>query len=382
MTDHYETVDIDESEEQLALLGDGDATSSPRTLKTRFQPLFLCTTWIPRHNRVVWMASIVLLAVMIIAALSLFDFHPKHKHTFLPIESLFNGSWTAKHSHIQWFTKNSSQLYITLEGGKFLEVDPVTNQTLILADWQWFTDNENFPFLFTDWSILPSGTFLLVKTNVVKRWHRSKFGNYYIYDIANNVTLPLYQTSKTPSIIAAKWAPSVDRLAFVLENDIILCISSLLFSDPPVTRRITYTGSVTTFNGVGDWIYEEEILFDDHAFWWSPDSRQLAFLSLNDSEIAAYNIPEFRPPIDYDGTRWSPPDANLRYPFPGGANPTPRVYIFNFGTLDTLALTWPERISAEMSIIFEIAWTNQSILLVKGMSRNAQSGRVIMFDTQ
>ena len=43
--------------------------------------------------------------------------------------------------------------------------------------------------------------------------------------------------------------------------------------------------SGTIYNGVADWLYEEEILGTDTALW--PHAASLAFLSFNDTEVEA-----------------------------------------------------------------------------------------------
>ena len=46
--------------------------------------------------------------------------------------------------------------------------------------------------------------------------------------------------------------------------------------------------SGTIYNGVADWLYEEEILGTDTALW--PHAASLAFLSFNDTEVEAGNL--------------------------------------------------------------------------------------------
>ncbi|GIX96385.1 venom dipeptidyl peptidase 4 [Caerostris darwini] len=42
------------------------------------------------------------------------------------------------------------------------------------------------------------------------------------------------------------------------------------------------------FNGVPDWLYEEEILKSNQALWWSPDGNQFCFATLNDTKTGIY----------------------------------------------------------------------------------------------
>ncbi|GAA6065765.1 dipeptidyl peptidase 4, partial [Tachysurus ichikawai] len=38
-------------------------------------------------------------------------------------------------------------------------------------------------------------------------------------------------------------------------------------------------------NGIPDWVYEEEMFSSNHAMWWSPSGRFLAFAQFNDSDV-------------------------------------------------------------------------------------------------
>jgi dipeptidyl-peptidase-4 len=86
--------------------------------------------------------------------------------------------------------------------------------------------------------------------------------------------------------------------------------------------RYTADGSGTVYNGWASWVYYEEILGRAsryRAFWWSPDSRHLAFYRFDDTAV-----PEF-PLHAADGVHGSLERA--RYPKPGDPNPEVRIGI-------------------------------------------------------
>lgn len=39
------------------------------------------------------------------------------------------------------------------------------------------------------------------------------------------------------------------------------------------------------FNGIADWVYEEEVISDTKALWFSPDNKHLAWIEFNDTEV-------------------------------------------------------------------------------------------------
>ena len=112
----------------------------------------------------------------------------------------------------------------------------------------------------------------------MQQWRHSSFGNYYIYDLSTQRTFPLVPPADPPVTAFAKWSPTGQSIAYVVSNDLYVLprpIGSL-----PV--RVTSTGNTSLFNGVPDWVYEEEVFSADYALWWSPDSHKIAFLSFDE----------------------------------------------------------------------------------------------------
>ena len=84
--------------------------------------------------------------------------------------------------------------------------------------------------------------------------------------------------------------------------------------------RLTSDGSGTVYNGYASWVYYEEIFGRPsryRAFWWSPDSRTLAFYRFDDTEVPMFPIYS---PFGQDGTL-----RETRYPKAGERNPEVRI---------------------------------------------------------
>ncbi|OWK56159.1 Dipeptidyl peptidase 4 [Lonchura striata] len=70
-------------------------------------------------------------------------------------------------------------------------------------------------------------------------------------------------------------------MVYVFQNNIYLKQSP---RESPV--KITSDGKQNEiFNGIPDWVYEEEMLATKYALWWSPNGRYLAYVQFNDSDI-------------------------------------------------------------------------------------------------
>ena len=59
----------------------------------------------------------------------------------------------------------------------------------------------------------------------------------------------------------------------------------------PTERRLTTGGRDDLRHGHADWVYYEEI-FNRRwpAFWWSPDSKQLAFMEFDDAGVPLHTV--------------------------------------------------------------------------------------------
>lgn len=63
----------------------------------------------------------------------------------------------------------------------------------------------------------------------------------------------------------------------------------------PASIRVTTDGSETVFNGVPDWVYEEEVYGTDSVLWWSPDGKSLAYLRSDETVVKNYRLQYYNP---------------------------------------------------------------------------------------
>lgn len=87
-------------------------------------------------------------------------------------------------------------------------------------------------------------------------------------------------------------------------------------------NRLTNDGSAVILNGYSSWVYMEEILGRASrykAFWWSPDSRHIAFFRSNDTDVPEFTITDAPGLHGYI--------EKVRYPKVGDKNPEVKVGI-------------------------------------------------------
>ena len=87
-------------------------------------------------------------------------------------------------------------------------------------------------------------------------------------------------------------------------------------------NRLTNDGSDVILNGYASWVYMEEILGRSsqyRSFWWSPDSKHIAFFRADDSKVPTYTLTDAPGQHGYVDV--------IRYPKVGDANPEVKVGI-------------------------------------------------------
>lgn len=124
-------------------------------------------------------------------------------------------------------------------------------------------------------------------------------------------------------------SPDGSYIAFTRSSDLY----SLKIADGSETRY-TSDGTDVIYNGWASWVYYEEILgrvTEYKAFWWSPDSKKIAFMRFDDT-----NVPMF--PI-YGSTGQHGYVEKTRYPKAGDPNPEVKLGIVQ---VEGSAVVWAD----------------------------------------
>lgn len=85
----------------------------------------------------------------------------------------------------------------------------------------------------------------------------------------------------------ATFSPSGDAIAFVREGNLYV-----VDIGAGRERALTQDGGGAILNGEADWVYYEEVFnrAAPRVFWWSPDSRYLAFMRFDDTRVNDYTV--------------------------------------------------------------------------------------------
>lgn len=137
--------------------------------------------------------------------------------------------------------------------------------------------------------------------------------------------------------------------------------------------QITDDGSQTIFNGICDWVYEEEVFATKTAAWLSPDNKKLAFVQFDDKPVSHITIPVYGipgvPRDQYPGL------VDFPYPKTGSSNPLVKLFLVDLTNaspnepVNKTQIPAPEEFRDKQHIVSVVAWANNDTLLSTWMNR-------------
>jgi dipeptidyl-peptidase-4 len=182
----------------------------------------------------------------------------------------------------------------------------VTSKNLIPA-------GDTSPVSMGSYSFSKDENKILFPTDEEPIYRHSSKANYYFYDLT---TGKLTFLSKAGKQRLATFSPDGTKIAFVRDNNLFMV-------DIPTGKeqQITTDGKINEIiNGATDWVYEEEFEFSQ-AFFWSPDSKKIAYYRFDESNVKEYQL-------TYYGDLY-PEQYKYKYPKPGEDNSKISIFVWN-----------------------------------------------------
>lgn len=137
--------------------------------------------------------------------------------------------------------------------------------------------------------------------------------------------------------------------------------------------QYTTDASDVVYNGWSSWVYMEEVLgraTQYKSFWWSPDSKRLAFFRFDDTRVPVFTI------FNAEGAHGSV--ENQRYPKAGDPNPEVRIGIVRVGGG---SVAWADFNQKDDQYFGTPFWTPDSKrLVIQWMNRGQDTLRLYSID--
>ncbi|KAL1115092.1 hypothetical protein AAG570_007123 [Ranatra chinensis] len=125
-----------------------------------------------------------------------------------------------------------------------------------------------------------------------------------------------------PYLLHAQWTPVGHGIVLVHDYDVFYRPSP----KSPHAFRVSKTAVPgVIYNGIPDWLYEEEILGDSKALWLSADGQMLLYACFNDTLVEEFKFPWYG--VNQETQQLYPQIRSLRYPKAGTTNPHVTLYV-------------------------------------------------------
>lgn len=172
------------------------------------------------------------------------------------------------------------------------------------------------------YELSPNETKILVYNHPVYKYRRSFAAEYYLFDIKRN---ELKRLSENGAQEVPLFSPDSRYIAFARNNNLFLY--KIDFGTESAITKDGAEGKI--INGTPDWVYEEEFGATRY-FVFSPDSKLLAFVRFDESNVPTYDMQRFLDsPIHQDDLPLYPTFQSFKYPKPGQPISKVNVYVYD-----------------------------------------------------
>uniref|UniRef100_A0A674A2P9 Inactive dipeptidyl peptidase 10-like n=1 Tax=Salmo trutta TaxID=8032 RepID=A0A674A2P9_SALTR len=215
-------------------------------------------------------------------------------------------------------------------------------------------------FKASKFGVSPDLNFVLLGYDIKEVYRHSFLASYLIYNLHTREVQELNPPEVSDSVLQfASWGVRDQQLVYVFENNI--------YYQTDVKRsswRLTSSGQEgVVFNGIADWLYEEEVLHTQVAHWWSPDGSRLAYLTLNNTLVSNMILPRFTGSLYPKGQQYP-------YPKVGKVNPTVKLYVVTLdGGSQTTELRPPNSFEKSDYYITMVKWVTEEKIAVRWLNR-------------
>jgi len=204
--------------------------------------------------------------------------------------------------------------YSTLAEGKVLQYEYAKESLpeVVVSENDLKMDGKIIPI--DDYQFSPNETKILIATGTEQIYRHSTRENYYVYDRKTKV---LTAVSNGEKQMYASFSPDGTKVGFVRGNNIF--IKDLASGKE---TQVTGDGSYNNIiNGATDWVHEEEFAFST-AYFWSPDSKKIAYYKFDESKVKEFSFNEFNKQL-------YPTEYKFKYPKAGEDNSIVTIHVYD-----------------------------------------------------
>ena len=193
--------------------------------------------------------------------------------------------------------------------------------------------------------------------NKQQLYRHSFMADYYLVDDQKNVRIKLSDVPVRDAVISPNGKYVVyakaDNNLYIYKIDFKTEVAITQSKDESDLMDVEEKGNTQVFNGIADWLYEEEFGVTC-LFAFSPDSKYLAFVRLDEKEVPNFEWQTFLGE-DSKGDELYPRMHSLRYPKAGEKNAVASLCVYDIYDKGIKTMDLQMR---EDSYIPRLRWTN------------------------
>ncbi|MFW5952162.1 MAG: S9 family peptidase [Gemmatimonadota bacterium] len=247
-------------------------------------------------------------------------------------------------------------------GPEVLVYDPKTLVDQVLFDARKLTlPGTAEPIQYRSFEFSDDSRNIVFQTNFRPIYRNSGLADFYIYSLTTEELRLGARDARTADL-----SPDGQLLGF--ERDGNMFVVDLATNHE---RQLTDVDGDSIFNGVFDWVYEEEFGFAQ-AWKWSPDSRRIAYWQTDERGVPVIRLTDWEEQY--------PDWFQINYPKVGAENPEVRIGVVDVASGKT---QWLDVGIEEEHYIPRIYWTSDpNTLAVVTLNRAQNHLRLFFFDVR
>jgi dipeptidyl-peptidase-4 len=186
-------------------------------------------------------------------------------------------------------------------------------------------------------------------------------GQLWLFDIETQTGVQF--TSASEPSESPEFAPDGKHVAYIRKHN--------LFVRPASGKdetQLTHNDDENLLNGDIDWVYAEELAVRSNYFW-SPDSKELVFLHMDETKVPTYPIG--------DRLQTHSTIYQQKYPQPGDPNPMVKLGVVN---IDRGKVHWISLTSDEDTYIPRFGWAEQGVIWAELVNRQQDKAQLFLID--
>jgi dipeptidyl-peptidase-4 len=149
-----------------------------------------------------------------------------------------------------------------------------------------------------------------------------------------------------------KFSPDGKSVSYIRKHNLVV-----KHIDGGAEKALTTNGDDNLLNGEVDWVYSEELEVRSNYFW-SPDSRRIALLQMDQTKVPTYPITDFIPQ--------HPTVYNEKYPKVGDPNPQVQLGVVSAGGG---AVKWFHLTDDKDMYMPRFGWVNDNVIWATVLNR-------------